>query len=457
MINIARDKVQKIVEKMDYFLPYVHRDNESFLTSHLSVLTALLIALVPVRIHQPAVPLFSLVPGSQTSISSAQSGARHWATSAHHTVQSLLRQYGISDNVIASIQRSMPRNVQKKWKTGMRVALDMHEGRLQNITLYAGVLQAWQGKPHATPSQWRFVRYVPSIERAYQRLAVRVGVNKLSTAILQQAPSPLLGRQILHACHHSGIAWGSLRNSTVHVMYQKLRNTETNEEGLGHVAMVRIENKGRPLRTYYAYAHAKQRRFAFYTLAGVCAQHSVVANADVWGHPVRSNRRCTSSFGMRIHPTLKCWKFHKGTDFGGSKGTPILATAGGIVRHASCLGTYGKRVEIQHGPVYRSLYAHLSHYAPGIQPGSHVRKGQVIGYMGNTGRTSGVHLHFEIKRHGRHVNPVTLLGQKNHNEQTQRFNALQLKQFKSYVALLHKRYVALGRIPHGSSHSKRRG
>ena len=404
---------------------------------------SILLCFAPVGLRQPALPSFSLIAPSSVAIS--PDGSRHWASSSEPpSLPSLLYRYGVEDHVIASVVRSLPRAAQKKWKAGMRISLDMHHGQLRGITLYSGVFQAWKGSFNPK-SQWQFVAYRPPVERSYHRIAVQVGGQTLSNALIAQAPSPAMGEQLFRSCRDSGIPWGFLRNSTVHMMYQTLRNTDTKEEGLGHIAMVRIVQPKGHSKTYYAYAPEKHRRFAFYTIAGVCSQHSLVSHSDTWGHPLPTKRKSSSSYGMRIHPTLGTWKFHKGTDFPGAKGTPILATAGGIVRSASSLGSYGKRIEIQHSSSYRSLYAHLNHYANGIRPGAYVRKGQVIGYMGNTGRTSGVHLHFEIQRQGRPVNPAVLLGQKSGSQHKQGFSANQLRQFKSYVSMLNKQYLALGR------------
>jgi len=116
--------------------------------------------------------------------------------------------------------------------------------------------------------------------------------------------------------------------------------------------------------------------------------------------------RITSGFGMRIHPILGYSMMHKGIDFGAAYGSPIFAAGDGIVQRASWFAGYGNYVEIKHNAVYSTAYAHMSRYARGIHPGTRVTQGQVIGYVGATGRATGPHLHFEVHQNGVQVNPT---------------------------------------------------
>jgi murein DD-endopeptidase MepM/ murein hydrolase activator NlpD len=97
---------------------------------------------------------------------------------------------------------------------------------------------------------------------------------------------------------------------------------------------------------------------------------------------------------------------HKGVDFGAATGTPIQAAGDGTVEQASWSGAYGNYVRIRHNGEYATAYAHLSRYGAGIKEGARVRQGQIIGYVGSTGRSTGPHLHYEILRRGAQVNPM---------------------------------------------------
>lgn len=112
----------------------------------------------------------------------------------------------------------------------------------------------------------------------------------------------------------------------------------------------------------------------------------------------------TSGFGMRYHPILHYERFHAGLDFGAPYGSPIVAAANGQVVAAGWAGGYGHEVQIAHGGGVVTLYGHMSSIA--AQPGETVRQGQVIGYVGSTGLSTGPHLHFEVRVNGRAVNPL---------------------------------------------------
>lgn len=123
------------------------------------------------------------------------------------------------------------------------------------------------------------------------------------------------------------------------------------------------------------------------------------------GNPVK-NIRITSGFGYRVHPILRTKKLHNGIDFGAKSGTPIYATADGIVTRVvtSDNGGYGKLVVIRHKYGFSTAYAHLSSVKTSI--GSVVKKAQLIGKSGNTGRSTGPHLHYEVQYNGNAINPI---------------------------------------------------
>ncbi len=118
--------------------------------------------------------------------------------------------------------------------------------------------------------------------------------------------------------------------------------------------------------------------------------------------------RLTSRFGRRRHPILGYVTTHKGVDFGAPAGTPVYAAGDGVIARAGRHGGYGNYIRIRHNGTYATAYGHLKGFARGIRPGVRVRQGQVIGYVGATGRATGPHLHYEVLVNDRQVNPLTL-------------------------------------------------
>ena len=118
--------------------------------------------------------------------------------------------------------------------------------------------------------------------------------------------------------------------------------------------------------------------------------------------------RLSSSFGMRKHPILGYNKMHRGTDFAAPSGTPIMASGSGTVTRARWCGGGGNCVKIKHNSTYETIYAHMKSFAKGIKEGRKVRQGQIIGYVGSTGMSSGPHLHYEVLVNGKKVNSQRL-------------------------------------------------
>ena len=114
--------------------------------------------------------------------------------------------------------------------------------------------------------------------------------------------------------------------------------------------------------------------------------------------------RLSSSFGKRKHPILGFTKMHQGTDFAAPKGTPIMAAGDGKVVRARWCGGGGNCVKIKHNSTYSTVYAHMSKFARGIKKGVRVKQGQIIGYVGSTGLSTGPHLHYEVIKNGKRIN-----------------------------------------------------
>lgn len=114
--------------------------------------------------------------------------------------------------------------------------------------------------------------------------------------------------------------------------------------------------------------------------------------------------KLTSNYGMRTHPVIGGRRKHNGIDLAAPTGTPIYATADGVVSMAKYYGSYGNYVQIEHGADLQTRFAHMSKFV--VSDGERVTKGQLIGYVGSTGRSTGPHLHYEVRMAGRAVNPL---------------------------------------------------
>jgi len=148
--------------------------------------------------------------------------------------------------------------------------------------------------------------------------------------------------------------------------------------------------------------------------------------------------RISSGFGYRRHPVLGYNKLHKGMDFAAPTGTPIYAAGDGVLEYAARNGSFGNYARIRHNSKLKTAYAHMSKFKKGMHKGKTVKQGEVIGYIGTTGRSTGPHLHYEVLVNGVQVNPrsvklptgETLTGE-------------QLKRFKSLIQGINQEYASL--------------
>ncbi|MCC6775747.1 MAG: M23 family metallopeptidase [Hyphomicrobiales bacterium] len=158
---------------------------------------------------------------------------------------------------------------------------------------------------------------------------------------------------------------------------------------------------GGETRRFYRYQTTDDNVVDYYDESGKSAKKFLVRK------PV-SDGNLTSGFGGRSHPILGYAKMHTGVDWAAPMGTPIFAAGNGVVEKAGLEGGYGKYIRIRHTNGYETAYGHMSGFARGMEPGKRVRQGQVIGYVGSTGLSTGAHLHYEISINGRFVDPMKI-------------------------------------------------
>ncbi|MEM9233203.1 MAG: M23 family metallopeptidase [Pseudomonadota bacterium] len=185
-------------------------------------------------------------------------------------------------------------------------------------------------------------------------------------------------------------------------VYEVLYDEEGNYVGSGDIVFAAMTWRGQSqARNYYRFNEAEGMDIPFFDALGESATRLLMKT------PIEG-ARVTSSFGKRRHPVLGYTKQHKGVDFGAPSGTPIMAAGDGKVVRAAMTGSFGHYIKIEHAHGFETAYAHLKGYAKGIKAGVRVRQGDIIGYVGSTGRSTGPHLHYEVHKSGEVQNPMTL-------------------------------------------------
>lgn len=177
-------------------------------------------------------------------------------------------------------------------------------------------------------------------------------------------------------------------------------DVETGEEGKPTILYAAINVRGET-HEFYRFRTPDDGFVDYYDSAGKSAKKFLVRKPMTGGV-------FRSGFGMRRHPILGYRKMHSGVDWAAPRGTPIVAAGNGTVEFANWKSGYGKHVAIRHANGYTTTYSHMSGFAQGMAAGVRVRQGQVIGYVGSTGLSTGNHLHYEVIVNGRFVDPMRI-------------------------------------------------
>mgnify|MGYP000285563482 CR=1 FL=1 len=178
------------------------------------------------------------------------------------------------------------------------------------------------------------------------------------------------------------------------VLFDKKENGD-----YGDIVYAMIENQGR--QTALFRAETEPGIFEYFDREGKTNKRALMRTPLAYA-------RISSNFGMRRHPIDGYRKMHRGVDFRAPTGTPIVAAGNGVIDYLGRRGGYGKYIRIRHTGTYKTAYAHMSRYAQGLRSGMSVKQGDVIGYVGSTGRSTGPHLHFEVIENGKRINPMQI-------------------------------------------------
>lgn len=189
------------------------------------------------------------------------------------------------------------------------------------------------------------------------------------------------------------------RGDRFSVLYET-RYVEGEPVGTGRIVAAEFENRGLRMSAYLW--KDAEGNDAWYTLDGRSTRKAFLRS------PMEFSRM-TSGFSLaRFHPILQTWRAHRGIDYAAPTGTPVRATADGVVASIGSQNGYGNVIELRHHAAFSTLYAHLSRFAPNLRPGVRVQQGDTIGYVGATGWATGPHLHYEFRINDEARNPLTI-------------------------------------------------
>jgi len=262
------------------------------------------------------------------------------------------------------------------------------------------------------------------------RIAGRVTSSLYATALDKGVPKYIINQVIRAFSHDVDFQRDVGLGTRFEIYFGKPFSGSSKKRMVVHYAAVEVRGK---MKKLYRFTNARGRT-AYYDEKGGGAKKYFLRTL------VRG-ARISSGFGMRVHPVLGYSKMHTGIDFAAPRGTPIRASADGKIVYRARKGAYGYTIEIKHSNGYLTRYAHQSGFARGLRVGSRVRQGQVIGYVGKSGRVTGNHLHYEVRINNKAVNPSRL-----RVASTGRLGGKGLARFKQrrqkIIALMNKQPIA---------------
>ncbi|WP_415313726.1 peptidoglycan DD-metalloendopeptidase family protein [Candidatus Pelagibacter sp. Uisw_106] len=188
------------------------------------------------------------------------------------------------------------------------------------------------------------------------------------------------------------------KNDNFQIMYEVFEDDDGKIFETGNIIFANLKLSGKNNTLYY---FEKKESKGHYDENGKSVEKALMKT------PI-NGARLSSPFGMRKHPIDGFNKMHKGTDFAAPMGTPIMASGSGLITRARWCGGGGNCIKIKHNSTYETIYAHMKNFARGIKEGIRVKQGQIIGYVGSTGKSTGPHLHYEVVVNGKKVNSQKL-------------------------------------------------
>lgn len=352
------------------------------------------------------------------------------------TLSAILNSSGVPITDVANAINALkkvyrPHNLRIGQKVNISLDINDDQGRDLRLNSLSIKISALQNAVVSRNSKGQF--HAKKISRPLHIRLIKAGgiIKKtlFTTALQEGIPTDIMMKLISNYSYDVDFQRDIQKNDSFEVLYERYYDDDGDTAKSGKIIFSSLKTRGREIAMYYYKLGNGEE--GYYDENGKSIKKSFLKT------PV-DGARITSSFGRRKHPVLGYTKMHKGMDFGAARGTPIYAAADGIIMESRRKGSYGKYVKIRHANGYSTAYAHLKGYARGIKKGRRVKQGKVIGYVGTTGRSTGPHLHYELIKNGRQINPLSVK-----SVAGKQLKSLQLGIFTQYLYMINRKIVEL--------------
>jgi murein DD-endopeptidase MepM/ murein hydrolase activator NlpD len=362
------------------------------------------------------------------SAGTAQSDRQTISIRAGETLeQALVRAGGLRDDVssaLRSLARTLdPRDVRRDDKVTIFMQSGPSGNRLAGFNLASGAERSVT-VTRGFDNVFRSREMTTNMQRKTLRVAGVVSDSGLVNAVREQGAPDRAADSIAQAfAYDVDFEREVVPGTEFELMYDRVSDLRGQVVREGEPVFARMTTAGGRSIQLYRFQAPGASESEWFDALGRSAKKFLMRT------PI-NGARLTSGFGRRVHPVLGYTKMHEGIDFGTPIGTPVFAAGDGVVTRASVMGGYGNVVDIQHDATWSTRYAHLSRFSSNLRPGDRVSQGQVIALSGNTGRSTGPHLHYEVRRMGQAINPLGVgvpTGRSLAGDQMARFNAFRAR------------------------------
>lgn len=352
---------------------------------------------------------------------------------AGETIAGILQNVGLNGAEVFRVVKAMGKSYDtRSVKAGQAMSIVMeHQEDGKSLKSLSMKLDAVRELVVTKDEHERFSSFIREKEIILRKKIAKASIQTslYGSAARAGIPASLVAEMIRIYSYEVDFQRDLRRGDTVQIMYEVYETEDGEFARYGNILFANLGVGGKEIPVYRF--SRNDGRVDYFKSDGTNLKRTLMQTPIDGG-------RISSGYGMRRHPVLGYNKMHKGVDFAAPRGTPIYAAGDGVIDKIGRNGGYGHYVRVKHNGTLKTAYAHLHRYAKGMKRGKRVKQGQVIGYVGSTGRSTGPHLHFEVLKHGKQINPRSI---KTGNRE--KLAGANMKKFKSYVSKLSQKYAVL--------------
>ena len=318
------------------------------------------------------------------------------------TFDSILKKYSISDTEITKVKKTLNSSYNlNNLKTSqiIKLTIDQTKNRkIINILFPVSRTQKIQLTKNLETDLFEKQIIITNLNRRVAFKEGRISQSLYKTAVeLDVQPNIIIEFARIYG-FQVDFQRDIRKNDNFQIMYEVYEDDNGKIFETGNIVFANLKLSGINNSLYF---FDKKKSEGYYDKNGISIKKALMKS------PI-NGARLSSAFGMRKHPIDGYNKMHKGTDFAAPMGTPIMASGDGVITRAKWCGGGGNCIQIKHNSTYQTVYAHMKNFARGIKVGLRVKQGQIIGYVGSTGNSTGPHLHYEVIENRKKINSQTL-------------------------------------------------